>query len=97
MKRIDLIRKLEEAGCVFVRPGGKHDWYHNPKTGVSQPIPRHRCHRLSLEPGIVGIFRPILLLPRDQRSDSQLTGLINTAPFARSLRNTPPKLSCRVS
>ena len=42
MKRNDLIRKLEEAGCVFIRHGGKHDWYRNPKTGVSQPVPRHR-------------------------------------------------------
>jgi predicted RNA binding protein YcfA (HicA-like mRNA interferase family) len=42
MKRTDLIRKLEEAGCEFLRHGGKHDWYRNPKTGVSQPVPRHR-------------------------------------------------------
>jgi predicted RNA binding protein YcfA (HicA-like mRNA interferase family) len=42
MKRTDLIRKLEEAGCEFVRHGGRHDWYRNPKTGVSQPVPRHR-------------------------------------------------------
>ncbi len=42
MKRIDLIRKLDEAGCVFVRHGGNHDWYSNPKTGASQPVPRHR-------------------------------------------------------
>ena len=42
MKRTHLIRKLEEAGCEFVRHGGKHDWYRNPKTGVSQPVPRHR-------------------------------------------------------
>ena len=34
MKRIDLVRKLEH--------GGRHDWYDNPKTGTSQPIPRHR-------------------------------------------------------
>ena len=39
MKRTELIRKLEVAGCVFVRHGGKHDWYRNPKT---QPLPRHR-------------------------------------------------------
>ena len=25
-----------------VRHGGKHDWHRNPKTGVSQPVPRHR-------------------------------------------------------
>jgi len=42
MKRADLIRKIEAAGCVFVRHGGKHDWYENPNTGVAQPIPRHR-------------------------------------------------------
>jgi mRNA interferase HicA len=42
MKRVDLIRKLGEAGCVLVRNGGNHDWYRNLKTGVSQPVPRHR-------------------------------------------------------
>jgi mRNA interferase HicA len=42
MKRRDLIQQLEAMGCVFVRHGGKHDWYQNPQTKVSQPIPRHR-------------------------------------------------------
>jgi len=28
--------------CEFVRHGGNHDWYRNPRTGVSQPVPRHR-------------------------------------------------------
>ena len=42
MKRIDVIRTLEGFGCVLVRRGGKHDWYRNPVTGVSQPVPRHR-------------------------------------------------------
>jgi mRNA interferase HicA len=42
MKRVDLIRRLEEAGCILVRNGGNHDWYRNPKTGASQPVPRHR-------------------------------------------------------
>jgi mRNA interferase HicA len=41
MKRTDPIRKSEEAGCDFIRHGGKHDWYRNPKTGLSQPVPRH--------------------------------------------------------
>ena len=36
------IRKLEEEGCLLIRHGGRHDWYQNPKTGVSQPVPRHR-------------------------------------------------------
>ena len=42
MKRVDLIRKIEGFGCVLVRHGGKHDWYRNPVTGISQPVPRHR-------------------------------------------------------
>jgi len=42
MKRRDLIRKLEKIACIFLRHGGKHDWYHNPETKISQPVPRHR-------------------------------------------------------
>ncbi|HEB86360.1 MAG TPA: type II toxin-antitoxin system HicA family toxin [Gammaproteobacteria bacterium] len=42
MKRRDLISRLEKMGCVLLRHGGKHDWYQNPETKVSQPIPRHR-------------------------------------------------------
>jgi predicted RNA binding protein YcfA (HicA-like mRNA interferase family) len=42
MKRGDLIRKLEQMGCVLVRHGGSHDWYTNPATKKSQPVPRHK-------------------------------------------------------
>ena len=42
MKRLDLVRALEQAGCVLLRHGGRHDIYHNPKTGHSEPVPRHR-------------------------------------------------------
>ena len=41
MKQQDLIRRLAECGCMLVRHGGRHDWYRNPRTGVSQPVPRH--------------------------------------------------------
>lgn len=41
MKRKDLIRQLEQDGCVLIRHGGRHDWYQNPETKISQPIPRH--------------------------------------------------------
>ena len=41
MKRKDLIRKIEQMGCIFIRHGGKHDWYQNPESKISQPIPRH--------------------------------------------------------
>jgi predicted RNA binding protein YcfA (HicA-like mRNA interferase family) len=42
MKRRDLIKRIEKAGCILIRHGGKHDWYQNPNSKVSQPIPRHR-------------------------------------------------------
>ncbi len=41
MKQLDLVRKLE-SGCVLFRHGGRHDIYHNPQTGRSEPVPRHR-------------------------------------------------------
>ena len=42
MKRADLIQTITGFGCVLVRHGGKHDWYRNPNTGISQAVPRHR-------------------------------------------------------
>ena len=42
MKRKDLIKKIENAGGIYIRHGGKHDWYQNPKTKISQPVPRHK-------------------------------------------------------
>jgi mRNA interferase HicA len=42
VKQRDLVKTLESMGCIFIRHGGKHDWYQNPQTKVSQPIPRHR-------------------------------------------------------
>jgi mRNA interferase HicA len=41
VKRKDLIRQLEEMGCVFIRHGANHDWYQNTRTKMAQPIPRH--------------------------------------------------------
>ena len=41
MNRRDLIRRIEELGAVFIRHGGKHDWYQNPTTKMAQPVPRH--------------------------------------------------------
>jgi len=42
VKRRELIKKLEEMRCVFIRHGSRHDWYQNPRTKVCQPIPRHK-------------------------------------------------------
>jgi len=38
MKRRELIKKIEELGCVLSRHGGRHDWYTNPTTGNSTPV-----------------------------------------------------------
>ncbi len=54
MKRIDLIRKPEEAGYVLIRHGGRHDWYQNPKTADCQPVPRHREIKDHLAKHILG-------------------------------------------
>jgi mRNA interferase HicA len=42
MKHRDLIKKLTDAGCELLRHRAKHDIYHNPTTGKSQPVPRHK-------------------------------------------------------
>jgi predicted RNA binding protein YcfA (HicA-like mRNA interferase family) len=42
VKRRDLVAELEKAGCRLLRHGSSHDIYHNPETGRSQPVPRHR-------------------------------------------------------
>ena len=42
MKRRDLIAELERAGCSLLRNGAKHDIYHQPKSGRTEPVPRHR-------------------------------------------------------
>lgn len=42
MKRLDLIRTVEEDGAAFVRHGHGHDWYRNVITGNMAAIPRHR-------------------------------------------------------
>jgi len=42
VKRRDLIKKIEDLGCVLIRHGGNHDWYQNPASKISQPVLRHR-------------------------------------------------------
>ena len=67
MKRIDLIRTIEGFGCVLVRRGGKHDWYRNPVTGVSQPVPRHR----EIKEGLSRHIIKMLSNPAEGLSSSQ--------------------------
>jgi len=53
VKRATLIKQLKSMGCILLRHGGKHDWYQNEKTKVSQPIPRHNEIAESLAKHIV--------------------------------------------
>jgi predicted RNA binding protein YcfA (HicA-like mRNA interferase family) len=57
MKRRELIKELEKIGCVLLRHGGKHDWYHNPETKISQPVPRHKEINEYLAKHILKIMR----------------------------------------
>jgi mRNA interferase HicA len=41
MKRSELLRYLRENGCVFLREGGRHSWWHNPGQNKRSAIPRH--------------------------------------------------------
>ena len=57
MKHTDLVRELESTGSVLIRHGGKHDWYQNPATKVSQPIPRHKDIPESLAKHVLKMLR----------------------------------------
>ncbi len=41
MKRRDLEQKLRVAGCYLKREGAAHSIWINPKTGVTETVPRH--------------------------------------------------------
>lgn len=57
MKRTDLIKTIQGMGCILIRHGGKHDWYRNPATGVSQAIPRHREIKERLARHIISLLK----------------------------------------
>lgn len=42
MKRVDLIKHLEEHGCRFVREGSNHTLYINLANRQASTVPRHR-------------------------------------------------------
>lgn len=41
MKRRELVRHLEQNGCLFLREGGKHTIYYNPSNNRTSAVPRH--------------------------------------------------------
>lgn len=52
MKRLKLIRHLEQHGCEFKREGGDHTVYRNPANNKQSAVPRHREIRDNLAKGI---------------------------------------------
>jgi len=57
VKRKDLIKKVKEMDCIFIRHGARHDWYQNPRTKVSQPVPRHSEIKDSLAKHILKMLK----------------------------------------
>ncbi|MBU2731701.1 type II toxin-antitoxin system HicA family toxin [Acidithiobacillus ferridurans] len=41
MKRRDLLRHLTTHGCLLLREGGNHSWWHNPSLNKRSAVPRH--------------------------------------------------------
>lgn len=58
MKRKELIRYLEKEGCLWLREGGNHTIYFNPKTHKTSSVPRHKevvdflCKKICRDLGI---------------------------------------------
>jgi mRNA interferase HicA len=42
MKRLDLLRHLEQNGCEFLREGGRHTMYVNRAKKKVSSVPRHK-------------------------------------------------------
>jgi predicted RNA binding protein YcfA (HicA-like mRNA interferase family) len=41
MKKTELLQKLNLQGAVFIRHGGNHDVYYQPRTNKEAAVPRH--------------------------------------------------------
>jgi mRNA interferase HicA len=42
MKRVDLVRHLEQFGCTLLREGGRHSVFVNRARNKTSTVPRHR-------------------------------------------------------
>jgi mRNA interferase HicA len=60
MKRAELLRHLRKHGCILLREGRRHSWWHHPGRNRRSAVPRHReihdllarkiCHDLGVPP-----------------------------------------------
>ncbi len=41
MKRNAFIKYLRKHGCLLLREGGNHSWWHNPEKNLRSAVPRH--------------------------------------------------------
>jgi mRNA interferase HicA len=41
MKRRDLLRHLQDKGCLLLREGARHSWWQNSKLNKRSAVPRH--------------------------------------------------------
>jgi len=41
MKRRVLLKHLQQHGCVLLREGRRHSWWHNPTLRRRSAVPRH--------------------------------------------------------
>ncbi len=41
MKRRDFLIHLTALGCVLLREGNRHSWWHNPSQNKRSAVPRH--------------------------------------------------------
>jgi mRNA interferase HicA len=41
VKRKELLRYLTKNGCLLLREGGRHSWWHNPALNRRSSVPRH--------------------------------------------------------
>ncbi len=57
MKRRYLLQQIKAMDCILIRHGKRHDWYQNPHTKVSQPVPRHNEILDSLAKHIIKMLR----------------------------------------
>lgn len=42
MKRLKLIKYLNQNNCFLLREGGNHSWFSNPLLNKKSAIPRHK-------------------------------------------------------
>ncbi len=60
MKRLDLIRHLEQHGCTLLREGGAHSVFVNRREKKTSTVPRHReineflCRKICKDLGVPG-------------------------------------------